>query len=98
MNLAGVCPECDGAACHIDNIDNIDNIDHIDHIDNIDHVNNIDMNNNEETNVSIPTTAIRLNDFPIDRAFTCDDGSRSEDVLCAKIPEIIEADYVNGGS
>ena len=32
-----------------------------------------------------------------DRAFTQDDGGRSEDVLCAKIPEIVEADYVNGG-
>ena len=32
-----------------------------------------------------------------DRAYTCDDGGRSEDVLCAKIPEIIKADYVNGG-
>ena len=31
-----------------------------------------------------------------DRAFIADDGTRSEDVLCAKIPEIIEADYVNG--
>ncbi|MCG7904612.1 MAG: hypothetical protein JAY60_19580 [Candidatus Thiodiazotropha weberae] len=27
------------------------------------------------------------------RAHICDDGSRSEDVLCAKVPEIIEADY-----
>lgn len=32
-----------------------------------------------------------------DRAYTCDDGSRSEDVLCTKIPEIVETDYVNGG-
>jgi len=32
-----------------------------------------------------------------DRAFIADDGSRSEDVLCAKIPEIIATDYVNGG-
>ena len=31
-----------------------------------------------------------------DRAYTADDGVRSEDVLCAKIPEIIAADYVNG--
>lgn len=31
-----------------------------------------------------------------DRAYTCDDGSRSEDVLCARIPEIVECDYVNG--
>ena len=30
-----------------------------------------------------------------DRAFITDDGSRSEDVLCAKIPEIIETDYIN---
>lgn len=28
-----------------------------------------------------------------DRAYTCDDGSISEDVLRAKIPEIIENDY-----
>jgi len=32
-----------------------------------------------------------------DRAYTQDDGGRSEDVLCAKIPEIVETDYVNGG-
>jgi hypothetical protein len=32
-----------------------------------------------------------------DRAFIADDGTRREDVLCAKIPEIIAADYVNGG-
>lgn len=30
-----------------------------------------------------------------DRAYIADDGSRSEDVLCSKIPEIIENDYVN---
>ena len=29
-----------------------------------------------------------------DRAFIADDGTRSKDVLCAKIPEIIETDYV----
>jgi len=29
-----------------------------------------------------------------DRAFIADDGSRSEDVLCAKIPEIVAEDYV----
>ena len=28
-----------------------------------------------------------------DRAYIANDGSRSEDVLCAKVPEIIEADY-----
>ena len=28
-----------------------------------------------------------------DRAYICDDGTRSEDVLCAKIPEIIANDY-----
>ncbi len=28
-----------------------------------------------------------------DRAFICEDGSISEDVLCAKIPEIIDNDY-----
>lgn len=28
-----------------------------------------------------------------ERAFICDDGSISEDVLCAKIPEIIQHDY-----
>lgn len=32
-----------------------------------------------------------------DRAYICDDGSRSEDVLCALIPEIVEADYIHGG-
>jgi len=32
-----------------------------------------------------------------DRAFTADDGTRSENVLCAKIPEIIATDYVHGG-
>jgi len=31
------------------------------------------------------------------RAYIADDGGVSEDVLCAKIPEIIETDYVNGG-
>lgn len=30
-----------------------------------------------------------------DRAYQCKDGSRSEVVLCAKIPEIIEKDYRN---
>ena len=28
-----------------------------------------------------------------DRAFMCDDGTISQDVLCAKIPEIIDKDY-----
>ena len=32
-----------------------------------------------------------------ERAFIADDGTMSTDVLCAKIPEIIETDYVNGG-
>lgn len=32
-----------------------------------------------------------------DRAFTADDGTRMADVLCAKVPDIIEADYVNAG-
>jgi len=32
-----------------------------------------------------------------DRAYTADDGSVRDSVLCAKIPEIVEADYVNGG-
>lgn len=32
-----------------------------------------------------------------DRAYTQDDGGRVDEVLLAKIPEIIEADYVNGG-
>jgi len=32
-----------------------------------------------------------------DRAFIADDGIRQEDVLCAKIPEIIETDYANSG-
>lgn len=27
------------------------------------------------------------------RAYTANDGTRMEDVLCAKVPEIIEADY-----
>ncbi len=31
-----------------------------------------------------------------DRAFSCEDGSISEDVLCAKIPDIIATDYANG--
>lgn len=30
-----------------------------------------------------------------DRAFIADDGNHSENVLCAKVPEIIEADYAN---
>ena len=32
-----------------------------------------------------------------DRAFIAEDGTRMDDVLCAKIPEIIANDYVNGG-
>lgn len=32
-----------------------------------------------------------------DRAYIADDGTKMEDVLCAKIPEIIATDYVNGG-
>ena len=32
-----------------------------------------------------------------DRAYAADDGTRMDDVLCAKIPEIIAADYVHGG-
>ena len=32
-----------------------------------------------------------------ERAFTADDGSISDSVLCAKIPEIIDGDYSNGG-
>lgn len=31
-----------------------------------------------------------------ERAFTCDDGSKAQDVLCAKIPDIIKQDYCNG--
>ena len=31
------------------------------------------------------------------RAYIQDDGWTTLEVLCAKIPEIIEADYVNGG-
>lgn len=31
-----------------------------------------------------------------DRAYECDDGTKSQDVLCSKIPEIIANDYVNG--
>lgn len=30
-----------------------------------------------------------------ERAYTQDDGGRSEDVLCAKVPEIIESDYAD---
>ena len=30
-----------------------------------------------------------------DRAYTSDDGTRSEDVFCSAIPEIIENDYVD---
>ena len=33
-----------------------------------------------------------------ERAFTADDGSKSEDVLCAKLPEIISNDYCHGGA
>lgn len=32
-----------------------------------------------------------------DRAYICDDGSKSDEVLRAKIPEIIESDYCDGG-
>lgn len=31
------------------------------------------------------------------RAYTCDDGTISEDVLALKVVEIIKNDYVNGG-
>lgn len=31
------------------------------------------------------------------RAFIADDGTKNDEVLCAKIPEIIETDYVHGG-
>lgn len=30
-----------------------------------------------------------------ERAYIADDGTRSQDVLCAKIPELVENDYVN---
>ncbi len=33
-----------------------------------------------------------------DRALTADDGIRMDSVICAKIPEIIATDYVNGGT
>jgi len=33
-----------------------------------------------------------------DRSFICDDGTKSEDVLCAKVPEIIANDYINSSS
>lgn len=32
-----------------------------------------------------------------DRAYIADDGSISEDVLCAKIPELVDAAFCNGG-
>ena len=32
-----------------------------------------------------------------DRAYIANDGTRMDNVLCAKIPEIIAEDYVNGG-
>lgn len=32
-----------------------------------------------------------------DRAFIADDGTQMKDVLCDKVPEIIETDYVNSG-
>lgn len=32
-----------------------------------------------------------------DRAYVQDDGGKSDGVLCAKIPEIVECDYTNGG-
>jgi len=31
-----------------------------------------------------------------DKAYIADDGSRSEDVLCAKIPELVDAAFCNG--
>ena len=31
-----------------------------------------------------------------DQAYIADDGSKSEDVLCAKIPELVEAAFCNG--
>jgi len=31
------------------------------------------------------------------RAYIADDGSRSEDVLCAKIPDLVNAAFCNGG-
>ena len=32
-----------------------------------------------------------------DRAFIADDGTRMKNVLCAKIPEIVETDYIEAG-
>ena len=32
-----------------------------------------------------------------DRAYISDDGSKSEDVLCAKIPELVSAAFCEGG-
>lgn len=32
-----------------------------------------------------------------DAAYIADDGSRMEDVLCAKIPELVDAAFCNGG-
>lgn len=34
---------------------------------------------------------VRCGDAIGDPARTCDDGSKSEDVLCAKVPELVEA-------
>lgn len=31
-----------------------------------------------------------------DKAYIADDGTRSEDVLCAKIPELVDAAFCNG--
>lgn len=36
---------------------------------------------------------IRCGDVFGEAARTCDDGSKSEDVLCAKVPELVEALY-----
>ena len=32
-----------------------------------------------------------------DQAYIHDDGNRSEDVLCAKIPELVDSAFCNGG-
>jgi len=33
-----------------------------------------------------------------DRAFIADDGTRSDSIICAKIPEIIKEDYTHSGN
>ena len=39
---------------------------------------------------------IRCGEIIGDRAYVCEDGSKSDTVLCSKIPEIIAEDYIHG--